>query len=107
MATLRDLVARVRAGRFRSSELSDPTITVTSLGERGVESALRRDLSAAGGDRRLRQGRRRGPWVVDGAIRARAVLTATLAADHRVSDGHSGALLLREIDALLQKPEAL
>src|SRR5690606_16162559 len=37
MAAMRDLVARVRAGRFRGSELSDPTITISSLGERGVE----------------------------------------------------------------------
>ena len=35
---MRDLVARVRAGRFRSSEIADPTITVSSLGERGVEA---------------------------------------------------------------------
>jgi len=36
MAALRDLVARVRSGGLRSSELSDPT--VTALGERGVET---------------------------------------------------------------------
>ena len=28
----------VRAGRIRSSEMADPTITVSSLGERGVEA---------------------------------------------------------------------
>src|SRR5690606_26085312 len=38
MSAMRDLVVRVRAGRFRGSELSDPTITVSSLGERGVET---------------------------------------------------------------------
>ena len=38
MARMRDLVQRMRAGRIRSSEMSDPTITVSSLGERGVEA---------------------------------------------------------------------
>src|SRR5271169_2086541 len=33
MAQLRDLVVRARSGALRSSELSDPTITVTNLGE--------------------------------------------------------------------------
>jgi len=40
MAQLRDLVARARSGALRSSELSDPTITVTNLGERSVETVF-------------------------------------------------------------------
>ncbi len=106
MAKLRDLTARVRAGRFRGSELSDPTITISSLGERGVEALYAviypPQVAILGMGKVVER-----PWIVDGEIRARAVLTATLSADHRVSDGHKGALLLREIDALLQKPEAL
>jgi pyruvate dehydrogenase E2 component (dihydrolipoamide acetyltransferase) len=35
------------------------------------------------------------------------VVNATLATDHRVSDGHAGALFLAEIDKLLQEPETL
>ena len=35
MAAMRDLIARTRAGRLRSSELTDATITVTSLGDWG------------------------------------------------------------------------
>ena len=38
MAAMRDLVQRARTGGLRSSELASPTITVTSLGERGSES---------------------------------------------------------------------
>mgnify|MGYP003512986196 CR=1 FL=1 len=37
------------------------------------------------------------------ALRA---VTATLAADHRVSNGHRGARFLAEINRLLQAPEA-
>jgi pyruvate dehydrogenase E2 component (dihydrolipoamide acetyltransferase) len=40
MGQFRDLVNRARAGSLRSSELSDPTITVTSLGEQGVETVF-------------------------------------------------------------------
>jgi pyruvate dehydrogenase E2 component (dihydrolipoamide acetyltransferase) len=106
MAKLRDLTARVRAGRFRGSELSDPTITVSSLGERGVQTlyaVIYPPQVAIVGLGKVTD----RPWIVDGAVLARPVLTATLSADHRGSDGHRGALLLRHIDELLQKPEAL
>ncbi len=38
MVELRDVVNRARAGRLRSSEMSDPTITMTNLGDLGVET---------------------------------------------------------------------
>lgn len=106
MARLRDLTARVRAGRFRGSELSDPTITVSSLGERGVETLYAviypPQVAIIGIGKIVER-----PWLVDGKIEARSVVTATLSADHRVSDGHRGALFLKKIDDLLQQPEAL
>ena len=37
MASLRDLVGRARSGRLRSSEMADPTITVTNLGDQGAD----------------------------------------------------------------------
>jgi pyruvate dehydrogenase E2 component (dihydrolipoamide acetyltransferase) len=37
----------------------------------------------------------------------RSVVTATLAADHRVSDGHRGALFLAAVDRFLNEPEKL
>jgi len=47
------------------------------------------------------------PWVTEGRVEPRQVLTASLAADHRVSDGHAGARFLAEIDHLLQEPDKL
>ncbi|MCB1739904.1 MAG: 2-oxo acid dehydrogenase subunit E2, partial [Gammaproteobacteria bacterium] len=47
------------------------------------------------------------PWVVDGELTIRTLAVLTLAADHRVSDGHRGALFLAAVDRLLQEPEAL
>jgi len=47
------------------------------------------------------------PWVVDGQVVVRPVVTATLSADHRVSDGHRGGLFLAAVDRLLQEPGRL
>jgi pyruvate dehydrogenase E2 component (dihydrolipoamide acetyltransferase) len=106
MRGLRDLVARARAGTLRSSELSDPTITVTSLGEQGVESVFGiiypPQVAIVGFGKMVER-----PWVVDGQVRPRPVVTATLSADHRVTDGHRGALFLAAVDRLLQAPERL
>lgn len=46
-------------------------------------------------------------WVENGALVAAPVITASLSADHRVSDGHGGAALLAEIARLLREPERL
>lgn len=106
MSRMRDLVQRTRAGRIRSSEIADPTITVTSLGERGVETLYGiiypPQVAIVGFGKSVVR-----PWVVDGAIGPRSVVTITLSADHRVSDGHAGALFLAEIGKLLQEPEKL
>jgi len=106
MAGMRDLVQRTRAGRIRSSEISDPTITITSLGERGVEATYGiiypPQVAIVGFGKIVTR-----PWVVDGAIGPRSVVTITLSADHRVSDGHAGALFLAEIGRLLQEPDKL
>ena len=106
MAQMRDLIQRMRAGRIRSSEIADATITVSSLGERGVEALYGiiypPQVAIVGFGKVVQR-----PWVVDGAIGPRSVVTITLAADHRVSDGHAGALFLAEIGKLLQEPEKL
>jgi len=106
MSGMRDLVQRTRAGRIRSSEISDPTITVSSLGERGVDALYGiiypPQVAIVGFGKVMMR-----PWVVDGAIGPRSVVTMTLAGDHRVTDGHAGALFLAEIGKLLQEPEKL
>jgi pyruvate dehydrogenase E2 component (dihydrolipoamide acetyltransferase) len=107
MSRMRDLVQRTRAGRIRSSELADPTITVSSLGERGVEALYGviypPQVAIVGFGKVVTR-----PWVIDGgAIGPRSIVTLTLAGDHRVSDGHAGALFLAEIGKLLQEPSQL
>ncbi len=106
MAALRDLVQRARSGGLRSSELTDATVTVTSLGERGAERVLGiivpPQVAIVGFGRVALR-----PAVVDGQVVARPLVGVSLAADHRASDGHLGSRLLAEIDRALQAPETL
>lgn len=106
MASMRDLVARARSGRLRGSEMTQGTITISSLGENGVDGMTaviyppQVAIVAFGTPRPA-------PRVVDGAVTARLCVHVTLAADHRVSDGRRGAKFLKQIDTLLQSPEEL
>jgi pyruvate dehydrogenase E2 component (dihydrolipoamide acetyltransferase) len=106
MQALRDLVQRARTGGLRSSELSDPTITVTSLGEQGVETVFGivypPQVAIVGFGKVIERA-----CVVNGAVVPRPLVTATLSADHRVSDGHRGGRFLAAIERLLQAPERL
>jgi len=106
MAKLRDLGMRARSGGLRSSELSDSTITVTSLGERGSEAVFGiiypPQVALVGLGKPTER-----PAVLDGKVVPRRTIVATLSADHRVSDGHRGAIFLSEMDRLLQAPEQL
>lgn len=106
MHALQDLVNRARSSGLRSSELSDPTITVTSLGERGCDSVMPiiypPQVAIVGFGRVVEQA-----WAENGMVGARRVIHATLGGDHRASDGHRGALFLRAVDSLMQSPEQL
>jgi pyruvate dehydrogenase E2 component (dihydrolipoamide acetyltransferase) len=106
MARMRDVTRKARAGRLRGSDLRPPSITVTNLGDQGVESVqgviYPPQVGIVGfgavSDR---------PWAVDGLLGVRPLVTVTLAADHRASDAATGARLLKTSDTILQKPEEL
>ncbi|KRE25956.1 dihydrolipoamide acetyltransferase family protein [Agromyces sp. Soil535] len=106
MARLRDLVARARGGRLQRAEMADPTITVTNLGELGAEAVFGviypPQVALVGFGRVVER-----PWAQDGMLGVRPVVTATLSADHRASDGLRGGRFLARVDELLQKPEDL
>jgi len=106
MDNILDLVNRARNGHLRSSELADGTITVTNLGEQGVESVfgvIYPPQVALVGFGKITE----RPVALNGLLGIRPVIDATLAADHRVSDGHRGGRFLLAIDRLLQEPEKL
>ena len=103
MSELRDLVVRARARRLRASELTGATITVTSLGDRGCEAVwgvINPPQVAIIGLGAIAE----RPWASTGQVTIHRVITATLSADHRVTDGHRGGRFLAELDRILQEP---
>lgn len=106
MAALRDLIERARSGGLRGSEMTDATVTVTSLGDLGVETVYGviypPQVALIGFGRIMEQ-----PWAENGMLAVRPVLTATLAADHRATDGHRGAQFLDALNRYLQEPAKL
>jgi pyruvate dehydrogenase E2 component (dihydrolipoamide acetyltransferase) len=106
MARFSDLVARVRGGRLRSSELSEGTITVSNLGERTADLMLPVIYPPQVAIVGLGQIAER-PWVTGGKVLARRTITVTVAGDHRVSDGRRAAQFLTRFEELLRSPEQL
>jgi pyruvate dehydrogenase E2 component (dihydrolipoamide acetyltransferase) len=106
MNRLRDLVTRARAGRLRGSELTDATITVTNLGDQGVELVYGviypPQVALVGFGKVVER-----PVAVAGLVGARPVVISTLAADHRATDGYTGARFLAAMSDLLQRPEEM
>ena len=106
MDALRGIVGRARSGRLKGTDLGEATITITNLGDQGVDSVYGviapPQVAVVGfgavSDR---------PWAVDGMLAVRPVVTATLSADHRATDGHEGARYLATLDRLLNEPETL
>ncbi len=105
MAALRDVIARARSGRLRSSDLADSTITLTHLGDLGVETVYGviypPQVALVGLGRVFPRA-----TVRDGAIVATRVVNATLSGDHRVTDGLAGARFLAALRARFDDPEA-
>jgi pyruvate dehydrogenase E2 component (dihydrolipoamide acetyltransferase) len=106
MRELRELVLRARKGTLKSSDLADGTVTVTNLGDRSADAVfgvIYPPQTALIGFGTLLE----RPWVVDGRVVPRRVVMASLAADHRASDGHRGGAFLATIARLLGQPEGL
>jgi pyruvate dehydrogenase E2 component (dihydrolipoamide acetyltransferase) len=105
MVAFKDVVERARAGRLRASELSSATITVTSLGDRGVDQVfpivVPPQVAMVGFGLVAPR-----PFVVDGEVRARRTVVATLGADHRVTNGHTGGRFLSALAQRLGDPRS-
>ncbi len=102
--SLTDLVGRVRSGRLRSSELSGATVTFSNLGERTADTLMPiiypPQVAIIGCGQIAPR-----PWVKDGEVHIRQIMSITVAGDHRVSDGRSAARFLSRLEKRLAKPE--
>lgn len=106
MTTLNDIIPRARALNLKSSELSTSTITITSLGDASAElvyGVIYPPQVALVGFGSIKE----QPWAEQGMLDVRPVITVTLAADHRATDGATGGRFLMLINDHLQKPELL
>lgn len=106
MRAMADLIERTRSGRLRGAEMTEATVSVTNLGDRGVRTVfgvIYPPQVALIGFGRITE----RPWAENGMLGVRRCVTATLAADHRATDGHQGALFLEALNRCLQHPEDL
>jgi pyruvate dehydrogenase E2 component (dihydrolipoamide acetyltransferase) len=104
MTALRDVVGRARRGRLRSSDTAPASITVTNLGELGVDEVhgvIHPPQVALVGIGAVHE----EAWASAGMIAARPVVHLSLAGDHRVSDGLTGAAFLSDLVRILDQPE--
>jgi pyruvate dehydrogenase E2 component (dihydrolipoamide acetyltransferase) len=106
MQRLSDLVARVRGGRLRSSELTEATVTLSNLGDNSADMVLPVIYPPQVAIIGVGQIDAR-PWVVNDALAIRKLATFAVAGDHRANDGRSAARFLRLLGEILQKPEML
>lgn len=106
MEAMRDVITRARAGSLKSSELTDGTVTVTNLGDLGVETVYGviypPQLALVGFGKIVDM-----PVARDGMLGIRPVVSVTLAGDHRATDGHRGAQFLTALEQYLQEPHKL
>ncbi|MBB5155999.1 dihydrolipoamide acetyltransferase family protein [Saccharopolyspora phatthalungensis] len=106
MRRLRELVSRARTAHLHSSDTTPATITVTNLGDLGVESVqgviYPPQVALIGFGAVVHR-----PWAVGDLIGIRPIVTATLSGDHRATDGATGGRFLTTIDTFLQHPEEL
>lgn len=106
METLNNTISRARAMKLRSSDLTGTTISITSLGEGGADVVFgviyppQVAIVGFGGSSQQ-------PFVENGMLGIRSVFTATLAGDHRATDGLTGSDFLSTLNTNLQNPESL
>jgi len=106
MHAYQELVQRARTGGLRATELASATITISSIGEGGVDTLYPiihpPQVAIVGFGALVTR-----PWCSGESLVAARVINATLAADHRVSDGHRGSAFLVAVADHLQRPEDL
>ncbi len=106
MAAMRDLVARARTSRLRSREMTAGTITLSSLGESGADAMAGVIFAPQVAMVGLGAPHTR-PWVVDGTVQRRTVVTMTMSVDHRANDGRKASQFIAAFETHLSRPDTL
>ena len=104
--SIQELTQRARDGKTQPAELADGTITITSVGPLGIDTAV--PIINPGESGILAFGTiRQQPWVVDGKVEPRWVTTLGGAFDHRIVDGAETGAFLADVAAILEEPALL
>ena len=102
----RAVAEAARSGRLRPEDVQGGSFTVSNLGMYGVDAfqaivnAPQAAILAVG-----RTSER--PWVVDGSLAVRPVMTVSVSFDHRVVDGARGAEFLDTLASFIEEPAGL
>lgn len=103
---LDELVTAARNGTTRPRDMQGGTISITNVGVFGVDSGT--PILNPGEAAILALGAvRERPWVHDGEVVPRQVVTLSLSFDHRIVDGELGSKFLADIGTMLNDPTAM
>ena len=103
---MRDLIESARDRSIARSDMQGGTFTITNFGAIGGEYAtpvINYPETAILGLGAIKN----RPWVVDGEVEARKVMTLSLSIDHRVIDGADAAQFVNTVKEYLENPELL
>ena len=102
-AEVKGMAARVRSGKVKAEDIEGSTFSISNLGMYDVEnfSAIinppEAGILAVGSARQV-------PVVEDGVVRPGWRMKATLAVDHRISDGAEAAQFMQALAVYLEEP---
>jgi pyruvate dehydrogenase E2 component (dihydrolipoamide acetyltransferase) len=100
---MKDLGARAKAGKLKLDEFQGGTFSISNLGMFGIKDFAAVINPPHGCILAVGAGEQR-PVVKDGALAIATVMSCTLSVDHRVVDGATGALFLKEFKKLVEDP---
>ncbi len=98
-----EVVQAARAGKTEPAQMTGGTMSITNIGVFGIDAGT--PILPPGQSSIISLGAVvERPWVVNGEIVVRAVITLALSFDHRLIDGAQGSTFLSDIAKMLQDP---
>jgi pyruvate dehydrogenase E2 component (dihydrolipoamide acetyltransferase) len=103
---VREMAARVRAGKARTEDIEGSTFSISNLGMYDVDEFIaiinppEAAILAIGSAKQV-------PVVEDGQVKAALRMNATISADHRVTDGAESARFMQALATYLEDPMRL
>jgi pyruvate dehydrogenase E2 component (dihydrolipoamide acetyltransferase) len=102
-AEMKDLAQRAREGKLKLEEFQGGTFSISNLGMYGIKDFTAVINPPQGAILAVGAGEQR-PVVKNGALAIATVMSCTLACDHRVVDGATGAQWIAEFKKLVEDP---